>query len=148
MKLKIKRLSDKAVIPSYAKPGDAGLDLTAISRGYEESEDGSKIIVYGTGLAFEIPDGYVGLIFPRSSISKTSLSLSNAVPVIDSSFRGEVKLKFRVDANAKLNLKNVYKVGDRIGQLMIIPYPTIEFEEVYSLSETERGSGGFGSTGA
>jgi dUTP pyrophosphatase len=101
-------------------------------------------VVYGTGLALEIPEGYVGLIFPRSSISKTSLSLANCVGVIDSGYRGEILLKFRTDAN---NKTGHYTIGDRIGQLLIIPYPQIEFEEVLELSDTIRSGGGFGSSG-
>ena len=92
MKLKIKRLHRDAVIPSYAKPGDAGLDLVATT--YSISEDG-LYIEYGTGIAVEIPEGHVGLIFPRSSISKTSMILSNHVGVIDSGYRGEIRFRFK-----------------------------------------------------
>src|SRR5690606_10497369 len=91
MKVKIKRLHPQAVIPSYAKPGDAGMDLTATSKSYDENGN----VVYGTGLAFEIPEGYVGLLFPRSSNSKTDLILSNSVGVLDSGYRGEVMFKFK-----------------------------------------------------
>lgn len=141
MKVRVKKLDPRAVIPSYAKPGDAGLDLTAIS-----VEDKGEKVIYGTGLAVEIPEGYVGLIFPRSSIHKKNLSLSNSVGVIDSGYRGEIKFIFKVDALVT-NTPNFYEVGDRIGQLMIIPYPQIELEEAEELSQTARGEGGFGSTG-
>ena len=94
MKIKIKKVSEKAVIPQYAKDGDAGMDLTAISKQIKHSLNGDHIIEYGTGLAIEIPCGYVGLIFPRSSIYKKDLRLSNAVGVIDSGYRGEIKFKF------------------------------------------------------
>lgn len=134
MKVKIKKLSEDAVIPSYAKESDAGLDLTATS-----VEPEGMNLVYGTGLAFEIPEGHVGLIFPRSSVAKTGLTMRNAVGVLDAGYRGEVKLKF-------LRGVKPYKVGDRIGQLIIMPFPKVEFEEVDELSETDRGSGGFGST--
>ena len=139
MKVKIKKLADNAVIPQYAKDGDAGMDLTAVSKTFDN--DGN--IVYGTGLAFEIPKGYVGLLFPRSSNSKKFLTLCNSVGVLDSGYRGEVTFKFK-----KIGIVNrVYEIGDRIGQIIIMPYPVIEFEEVDSLSETERGTGGYGSTG-
>ena len=140
MKVKIKKLHKNAVIPSHSKPGDAGLDLVAIS----EFDDDHYNICYGTGLSIEIPYGYVGLIFPRSSISKTDLILRNSVAVIDSGYRGEIILKFNTLCD--LSIKE-YSVGDRIAQLIIIPYPHIEFEEVEELSETERGAGGYGSTG-
>ena len=99
--------------------------------------------VYGTGLAMEIPKGYVGLIFPRSSISKTSHSLRNAVGVIDSGYRGEIIFKFSINTHNS----PVYEVGERIGQMIIMPYPQVEFEEAFELSKTERGKGGYGSTG-
>lgn len=139
MKLKVKKLSPGAVIPSYAKPGDAAVDLTCLYADHK----GHNQVVYGTGLAFEIPDGHVGLIFPRSSICKVGQSLSNSVAVIDSQYRGEVKFVF----NKHNNGLPTYEMGDRIGQLMVIPYPKMEFEEVTELSETERGTGGFGSSG-
>ena len=140
MKVKIKRLSENSIIPSYSKPGDAGLDLTAT---WIKVEDHNKYgyFEYGTGIAVEIPEGHVGLIFPRSSISNTGMFLSNSVGVIDSGYRGEIKLRFKYISGT-----NAYNVGDRIGQLIIIPYPTIEFEEVEDLGSSERGDGGFGST--
>ena len=139
MQVKIKKLSPEAVIPTYAKVGDAGMDLVATSMKF----DGTQI-TYGTGLAMEIPKGFVGLIFPRSSIRKTDLSLSNSVGVIDSGYRGEIQATFKKE-NGLDSL--AYKVGDRICQIIIIPYPPIEFEEVTELNNTERGEGGFGSTG-
>ena len=176
MKIKIKKLHPNAVIPSYAKTGDAGLDLTAISVQYDSKRN---VIVYDTGLAVEIPEGYVGLLFPRSSIYKTSLILSNSVGILDSGYRGSIMFKFRPDAefwteaskdykafqhdleNGMFNhyetaeaeyrdfilYTDIYKINDRIGQLIILPYPQIEFEEVEELSDTERGDGGYGSTG-
>ena len=140
MKIKIKKLSPGAVIPSYSKDGDAGLDLTAT----REFEDDNYNICYGTGLSIEIPKGYVGLIFPRSSISNKDLTLTNSVCVIDSRYREEIIFKFKPTYDYAIDS---YVVGDRIGQLIIMPYPHIEFEEVEELSETERGAGGFGSTG-
>ena len=126
MKVRMKRLNDDAIIPRYAKPGDAGMDLTAVWINQQ-----MEIVTYGTGLAVEIPEGHVGLLFPRSSIYKTGMSLTNAVGVIDSGYRGEIMMKFEMtDSDA------IYKVGDRIGQLVIMPYPEVEFEEVDELSET------------
>lgn len=141
MQVKIKKLHVDAVIPAYSKPGDAGLDLTAVSA----TQDQYGNVVYGTGLAVEIPEGYVGLIFPRSSNSKTDLYLTNHVGVVDSGYRGEIMFKFR-PVNGLLNAK-VFQVGDRVGQLIILPYPTIMFEETEELSDSDRGAGGFGSTG-
>lgn len=140
LKVKIKRLHENAIIPKYAKPGDAGLDLTATSKFYDDFDN----VCYGTGIAVEIPQGYVGLLFPRSSISKTDLTLRNSVGVIDSSYRGEITFKFN---NILLSSCEPYNIKERIGQLIIIPYPQIEFEEVTELSETERGEKGYGSTG-
>lgn len=143
MKVNIKKVSPNAVIPSYAKPGDAGLDLTATNYKYNSTHNYYE---YYTGLALEIPDGYMGLIFPRSSISKTDLVLCNGIGVADSKFRGELKLRF-FPRSINLKKPNIYKVGDRIGQLIILPYPLIKLNEVEELSETERGAGGFGSSG-
>lgn len=147
IEVRVKKLTPEAVIPKYAKPGDAGMDLVAISHEYEQVSN-RDLQVYGTGLAIEIPDGYVGLIFPRSSISKTDLSLTNCVGVIDSGYRGEIKFKFALDANARPTTGSSYKVGDRIGQLIIMPYPRIILTEAEELSSTDRGTGGFGSSGA
>lgn len=150
LKVKIKRLTPNSVIPHYAKDGDAGLDLTATSMHYDEEGN----VCYGTGLAFEIPKGYVGLIFPRSSICKKEILLSNSVGVIDSGYRGEVSFKFKPSMvyASSMNLTigkddRVYSVGERVGQIIIMPYPSIEFVEVDELSETERGEGGYGSSG-
>lgn len=139
MKVKIKRLDKSAVIPKYAKEGDAGLDLTATA--YKVNEKGQYI--YTSDLALEIPDGYVGLLFPRSSICKKDLEMTNSVGVIDSNYRGPIKSVF----NPTCEDPEVYELGERFAQLIIIPYPKIEFEEVEELSETDRGTGGYGSTG-
>jgi dUTP pyrophosphatase len=142
MKVRIKKLNENAVIPSYAKSGDAGMDLVATSIISETDTQ----ITYGIGLALEIPNGFVGLIFPRSSVRKTRLMLSNCVGVVDSGYRGELQATFN-KVNQNSIAENDYKVGDRIAQIMIIPHPPIEFDEVAELSDTERGEGGFGSTG-
>lgn len=145
MKVKIKKLTANAVIPKYSKDGDAGLDLVAVSKNYDEHGN----FVYGTGLAFEIPKGFVGLLFPRSSNAATGLMLTNHVGIIDSGYRGEVMLKYAPTekTNELWEPLKKYRVGDRIGQLIIIPYPHIEFEEAEELAESERGAGGYGSTG-
>lgn len=145
MKVNIKKLHEDAVIPQYAKHGDAGLDLTAVSKSYDDHGN----VCYGTGLAFEIPNGYVGLLFPRSSNTKKDLVLGNSVGVLDSGYRGEVVFKFRPLLPQERDIEfgpREYEIGDRIGQLIIMPYPQIEFNEVEELSHTDRGVGGFGST--
>ena len=142
MKVKIKKLHPDAVIPSYAKAGDAGMDLTAV--GIEkESIPPKGIVTFRTGLAIEIPEGHVGLLFPRSSVYKTGMTLSNCVGVIDSGYRGEIMMKY-----FRNGFHEEYNVGDRIGQLIIMPYPEVQFEEVAELSSTDRGEGGYGSTGS
>lgn len=163
MKVNVKKLTENAVMPTYAKHGDAGMDLTATSKRYDEHGN----VVYGTGLAFEIPNGYVGLLFPRSSNTKKDLILGNSVGVLDSGYRGEVVLKFKSSLRfatlwtlLKLCFKksgltidvvnersNEYEIGDRIGQIIIMPYPQIEFNLVDMLEDSERGNCGFGSSG-
>lgn len=140
MKVKIKKVHADAVIPKYAKESDAGMDLVATSI----KENTTFQITYGLGIALEIPEGFVGLIFPRSSIRTTELTLSNSVGVIDAGYRGELGATFN-----KLNgLDSIaYKVGDRVCQIMIIPHPIIEWMTVSELSDSTRGVGGFGSTG-
>ena len=142
MQVRIKKLSPEAVIPSYAKVGDAGMDLVATSMKF----DGTQI-TYGTGLAMEIPKGFVGLIFPRSSIRKTNLQLSNSVGVVDSGYRGEIQATFNKIQGVTEGVRERYLIGDRICQIMIIPHPHVDFIEVDELNNTERGEGGFGSTG-
>jgi dUTP pyrophosphatase len=145
LKVKIKKLSENAVIPSYAHAGDGGMDLTATS--VKADEYGNY--EYGTGLAIAIPEGHIGLIFPRSSICKVTLSLSNSVGIVDHGYLGEVKFKFKPTMKLPSGkpIDTMYKVGDRIGQLIVMPFPKVEFEEVKELSDTDRGEGGFGSSG-
>ena len=143
MKVKIKKLHPDAVKPKYAKESDAGMDLVAT----EIINETPSQITYGTGLAMEIPDGMVGLIFPRSSIRKTHLALSNSVGVIDSGYRGEIQATFNKQYKLDSDLRENYKVGDRIAQIIIVPHPIVQFVEVDELSESSRGTGGFGSTG-
>lgn len=192
LEVKFKKLVPEAVTPSKAHPTDAGFDLTATSRVFDE--DGNA--TYGFGLAVEIPAGYMGLIFPRSSIAVRDLALSNSIGVIDSSYRGEIKAKFKptllfidrdiapahvdIDEDGVAHFKDsdqtdirtqqvsfhgrdgnypdvqegcspfpprVYRVGERIAQLVIMPYPEVKFVESWELSDSDRGTGGYGSTG-
>jgi dUTP pyrophosphatase len=138
--VKVKKLSDNAVIPSYSKVGDAGMDLT-ITR---EIENTSFSVSYGFGISMEIPKNFVGLVFPRSSVRNQDLILSNCVGVIDSGYRGEIQATFK-KTNGLDSIK--YKVGDRGAQIIILPYPQIKMVESDELSDSERGTGGFGSTG-
>lgn len=144
MEVKFKKLSDKAVTPTYAYDGDAGLDLTAVGVNSEINECGQFVIVYHTGLALEIPKGYVGLLFPRSSIANKSLVLTNCVGVIDSNYRGEILAKFKNTTGD--SVPAVYPIGAKIAQLIIMPYPTINLIESDELSKTKRGEGGYGSS--
>lgn len=139
MVVKFKKLSPNAISPKYSKDGDAGMDLTITSILSETDKD----ITYGFGVAMEIPKGFVGLVFPRSSVRKYDLSLTNCVGVIDSGYRGEIQATFKKthDGNKK------YEVGDRAAQIMILAYPQIDFVESDTLSDSDRGEGGFGSTG-
>lgn len=155
LQVKVKRLNTLATIPKAQKLGDVGLDITATSYKFIDGKH-----VYGTGLALEIPSGFYGMIACRSSISKYDLRLTNAVGIIDENYRGEIKFVFEnrgmsLDFNP-VNFafgiflypkEKIYKIGDRIGQLIVMKYPSVELVEADELSETERGSGGFGSSG-
>ena len=150
MEVKIKKLSEDAVIPAYAHDTDAGLDLVATSYEYKSDID---CHVYGTGLAVEIPEGYVGLIYPRSSNRKTNAYMCNHVGVIDSGYRGEVIISFKNRDNLDHSaceipqLVKPYEIGQRVAQLIIMPYPKIKFVEVDELSDSDRGENGHGSSG-
>ena len=141
IKIRLKKLHPNAVIPRYAKQLDAGLDLTATSA-HRDASNPMKWHV-GFGIAIEIPEGFVGLVFPRSSIHKTQCRLSNSVGVIDAGYRGEIKAVFDTFPTSD----ETYNAGDRAAQLIILPFPQIKFEEADELSPTERGEGGYGSTG-
>ena len=143
MEVKFKKVHSDATIPSYAHDGDAGLDLTAISFTQEYDRSGKLVLVYHTGIAVEIPEGYVGLLFMRSSVSKYSVSMTNAVGVIDCIYRGEIMVKMKLTTDA---VPTIYQPGEKIAQLVIVPYLKVELNEVEELAETERGEGGFGST--
>ena len=168
--VKFKKLVPEAVVPMRAHESDAGYDIVATSKQYDEHGN----VVYGTGLAVEIPHGYAAFVYPRSSNRETNLILTNSVGIIDSGYRGEIKAIFH-SVNSSLNFmhllkawlreyipglkshkqKNVrivslgseYNVGDRIGQLVVMPVPRVEFIEVDELSDSDRGKDGYGSTG-
>lgn len=139
VEVKVKRLSPDAIIPSLAHLTDCGADITAVDLTYSDEADQ---MIYHTGLAVEIPMGYVGLIFPRSSIKNYDLSLANSVGVIDSGYRGEIKVIFNILRDGE----NIYKPGDKICQLIILPYPTVNYIMTEELSSSDRGTNGFGST--
>ena len=140
MKINVK-LTDGAPLPKHAKPGDAGMDLT--SRDTVEIAPQGTVMVH-TGVRMEIPEGYVGLCFPRSGLaSKRGINLTNCVGVIDAGYRGEIMAPLY---NAGHETQIVER-GERIFQIALIPFATCECVEVDELSDTERGDGGFGSTG-
>ena len=141
--IRFKKLCKEAKTPKYAHKGDAGLDLVATSKNFDKEGN----VVYGTGIALQIPKGYVGLLFPRSSNAKYDLLLTNCVGVIDSTYRGEVTFKFKPIKKRLLRKPKTYNAGDRVGQLIIMPYPKVTLREVKELSITKRGEGGYGSTG-
>jgi len=141
MKVKFQKLNPLAKDPSQGNPDDAGFDLTATAVTYPSGSAGVFIEVC-TGLSLEIPKGYVGLVFPRSSISNTKHFLRNSVGVIDSGYRGEIKLRFSVDDTV-----TAYQIGDKVGQIVFVRLPAIQMIESKELSGSTRGSGGFGSTG-
>lgn len=142
LEVKIKKLNDAAVIPQYANPGDAGMDLTAINVDYNEN-----YVEYFTGIAVKIPDGHVGLLFPRSSVSSRRLVLANSVGVIDSGYTGEIRVRFFYESNPQHKMEcKPYAIGERVAQLVIMPHPKVQFTQVEELEETVRGEGGFGST--
>jgi len=139
MIVRFKKMHPDAKVPFKKHTYDAGFDLTAVSKSFDNDNN----VVYDTGIAVAIPPNHVGLSFPRSSNATKQLILSNSVGVIDSGFTSSISMKYK-----RLTLFNVdYEVGDRIGQLIIIPIPMIEFEEAEELEASERGSGSYGSTG-
>ena len=139
--VKIKKMNDKAQIPKYAFETDAGCDVAATSKKVTE-----HYIEYGTGIAFDIPEGYYLEIFPRSSISNYNLLLCNSVGVIDEQYKGEIKFRFK-RINSFGDFVKIYEIGDKIGQIILKQRPKINFIEVKELSNSDRGIGGYGSTG-
>ena len=142
MEVKVKRLYDSAILPTYATDGSGCFDIYTMLNG---DTDYNEPHTYSTGLAFEIPEDHVMLVFSRSGHGfKNDVRLSNCVGVIDSDYRGEVKVKLTCD---KLGWGLEVNAGDRIAQGMVIPVSKVSFAEVEELSETLRGEGGFGSSG-
>ena len=139
IEIKFKKLCAEAVMPTKAHQSDAGADLTATSKKWDDEK---QCWIYGTGIATEIPEGYVGLVFPRSSIRKYGLALANSIGVIDSGYRGEIMCSFKPTGSCP-----TYNVGDKVAQMIIMPYPVVNYVEVTELSDSERGEGGHGSTG-
>lgn len=141
MKIRFKKLRTLAKAPKFAKDGDAGADLTVA---HSEWVNENKIR-YNFGIAVEIPKGFVGLIFPRSSVHKTGMTLSNCVGVIDSGYRGEISAVFHVGAYHEES--PIYQIGERACQLVIVEIPNVDYEESDELSMTDRGVSGYGSSG-
>jgi len=152
MVIKTQLFHPNAVLPFQSREGDACWDLISVSKTVRR-QPGIIYIEYGTGVAVEIPEDHVGLIFQRSSVSNYNLQLANAVGVIDPQYRGEIKLRYKYDTNVQLDLFSQdrgiieYNVGEKVGQILIISRPFLEFVQVESLSLTNRGDGGFGSSG-
>lgn len=158
MEIRFKKLVQEAKTPFKANDVDAGFDLYCTS-----VEETTEFIQYHTGIAVEIPEGYVGLIFPRSSVTKYDLMLKNSVGVIDASYRGEILCRFARIPSTKFkdliiwdNKKSVeivwckekqFKIGDRVAQIVFMELPKITLLEAQELSNTERGENGFGSSG-
>lgn len=141
MKIKIKKLDPKAVIPTKGSNAAAGVDLHAPKALVIHPNSNG---VVSTGLAVEIPNGYFGAIFARSGMAtRKGLRPANCVGVIDSDYRGEIKVVLHNDSD----IIRPVQEGDRVAQLVILPYEPIEFDEVDELNDTDRGIGGFGSTG-
>lgn len=141
MKIKVKKLNENAVIPKYMSTGAACMDITAIGVEYDSN---MNRFIYHTGLAFEVPEGYYMDLRPRSNMTKKRCVIVNANGTLDSDYRGELMVIItNLDTD---NYVQPYNVGDRVCQMMILPYPKVEFEEVDELSNTTRGEGGFGST--
>ena len=143
LKMKIKKLNDRAIIPTYASEFAAGADLYSCEDGEISIAPGETRLIH-TGIALEIPQGYVGLIYARSGLStKRGLAPANKVGVIDCDYRGEIMVALYNQSGAEQTLA----VGERIAQIVFTKYDTAEFDVVDELDLTERGAGGFGSTG-
>lgn len=149
MEIKVRRLHPDAKVPLRANETDAGYDIVAVEDGEISASDAQgEYIEYKTGISIEPPAGYHVEIFPRSSISKTDLLLANSIGLIDNGYRGEIRLRFKFANNSRSEQPSlIYHKGDKIGQLVIRKTESLSFIEVDELSGTERGEGGFGSTG-
>lgn len=164
MIVKVKKLNPNAIIPTYATEGSAGMDITAIDLEYDIKNDR---YIYHTGLAFEVPQGYFMDLRPQSRNTKSDFYLPNAPGTLDPDYRGELLVIYKrrdavnprqfieLDSSSEKGIRAYinsmlsiapYTPGQTVCQLIILPYPKVEFEEVEELSNTERGEGGFGST--
>lgn len=142
-KINIKKLDDRAIMPTYGSEFSAGADLYAVLDDEIVIKPGETVLVR-TGIAMEIPIGYAGLIYARSGLAtKMGLAPANKVGVIDADYRGEIMVSLYNQSSSNRTISN----GERIAQLVITPFYKASFEEVSILSETVRGAGGFGSTG-
>lgn len=151
MEVKVKKLHEEAKLPTYATPGAACFDIYATTGGHLGTDlhmGYGPCATIATGLSFEIPEGHVMLVYSRSGHAfKNNVRLSNCVGVIDSDYRGELMVKLAHDAIGTCQEMFTVYPGDRVAQGMIIPVNQVTFVEVDDLSTTDRGSGGFGSTG-
>lgn len=143
MKINIKKLTETAILPERGSSYAAGYDLFADIKEDVELKPHTTAMI-PTGLAMEIPEGYFGGVFARSGLaSKESLRPANCVGVVDADYRGEVKVALHNDGD----VARVITPGQKVAQLVVVPFLSVEFDEVEELSETVRGAGGFGSTG-
>lgn len=141
--INVKKLRDNAIIPTQGSKYAAGYDLYAAIDTPITIKSGETVKI-GTGLAFELPEGFFAGIFARSGLAtKQGLRPANCVGVVDCDYRGEVIVAIHNDSNRD----TVIAPGDRIAQMILLPYQSMEFIEVSDLSETDRGDGGFGSSG-
>ena len=144
MIVKVKKLDDRAILPTYGSAYAAGSDLYALIEGESLTIGAGETVLVRTGLSVEIPEGYVGLIYARSGLAtKRGLAPANKVGVIDSDYRGEVKIALFNQSGEE----QIVSAGERVAQLVIAPYLAVEYEQAEELSSTVRGEGGFGSTG-
>lgn len=139
MKIKFKKTHPNFIEPSIGSKDSAGIDLYCVDRNFK-----NEYVEYNLGMSIEIPKGYGGFLFPRSSVSNYSLSLANSVGVIDPDYRGPLKVRFNYE---ELKPLKYYEIGERVCQLIVIKTEIIQLELSDELSETDRGDGGFGSTG-
>lgn len=145
VKVNFKKLKSKAVVPSYGSASAAGADLYACLDGEKEIFEPGETKLIHTGIALEVPDGYAGLIYARSGIAtKRGLAPANKVGVVDSDYRGEIMVSLHNHSNTVQQIED----GERIAQLVITPYLAVDFVETDEISDTDRGAGGFGSTGS
>lgn len=134
-------VKSEGAIPTKATNGSAGFDLYSTRITQERDNSNKPVFVYHTDLAVEIPEGYVGLLFHKSSVSKRSIMMCNCVGVIDSDYRGEIMAKMKVTTDA---VPTIYAIGEPFAQLIIVPYLIAEPVLVEELSDSERGDKGFG----